>query len=444
MRRALLPAVLAALLLAPAASAWTWPATGSVLQPFLFDPAHPYAAGQHRGIDVGAAAGSTVLAPASGTVTFAGSVPSSGKSVTVETPDGYSVTLTHLGSINVGKGSAVVEGAPVGTVGPSGDAELAEPYVHLGVRLTAQEQGYLDPLSLLPPRAAAPPSDPAPAPGPTPAPASTPAQAVVPVATATLDPAPAPAPASSPASGAATAAPVEVDASPAPPARVVAPRRATVASVPAPTARLEVAPAGKSELHSAARPVVATSAPQRPAARSAAASPRAAAVATTPERVGARSRGSRSAAELPVRLLDPSSHRAAVHDHPAAHEPERPSLLQPRPSAVRATRPTPAAPTSAPSRSFPAVSPVGFLLALPFVLAVAALTAGRRRGVPIIASDALLRDHADLLRQRQTAHRARVHDDRGRHSRAAPSAARRRDLLSHRRRRARDEGLAGR
>ena len=216
MRRALLPAVLAALLLAPAASAWTWPATGSVLQPFLFDPAHPYAAGQHRGIDVGAAAGSTVLAPASGTVTFAGSVPSSGKSVTVETPDGYSVTLTHLGSITVGKGSAVVEGAPVGTVGPSGDAELAEPYVHLGVRLTAQEQGYLDPLSLLPPRAAAPPSDPAPAPGPAPAPASTPAPAVVPVATATLDPAPAPVPASGPASGAAPAAPVEVDASPAP------------------------------------------------------------------------------------------------------------------------------------------------------------------------------------------------------------------------------------
>ena len=260
MRRALLPAVLAALLLAPAASAWTWPATGSVLQPFLFDPAHPYAAGQHRGIDVGAAAGSTVLAPASGTVAFAGSVPSSGKSVTIETPDGYSVTLTHLGSITVGKGSAVVEGAPVGTIGPSGDAELAEPYVHLGVRLTAQEQGYLDPLSLLPPRAAAPPSDPAPAPGPAPAPASTPAPAVVPVATATLAPAPAPVPASSPASGAAPAAPVEVDASPAPAAGVVAPRRATVASVPAPTARLEVAPAGKPELHSAARPVVATSA----------------------------------------------------------------------------------------------------------------------------------------------------------------------------------------
>ncbi len=43
MLRALLPAILAALFVAPAAGAWTWPADGPVLQPFVFDPAHPYA-----------------------------------------------------------------------------------------------------------------------------------------------------------------------------------------------------------------------------------------------------------------------------------------------------------------------------------------------------------------------------------------------------------------
>jgi len=37
MRRQLLAAVLAALLFAPAGEAWTWPAAGSVLQPFLFE-----------------------------------------------------------------------------------------------------------------------------------------------------------------------------------------------------------------------------------------------------------------------------------------------------------------------------------------------------------------------------------------------------------------------
>ena len=79
---------------------------GPVLQPFAYDEAHPYAAGQHRGIDIGAAgAGETVVAPAAGTVSFAGTVPTSGKSVTIETADGYSVTLTHLGSIRVANGA---------------------------------------------------------------------------------------------------------------------------------------------------------------------------------------------------------------------------------------------------------------------------------------------------------------------------------------------------
>ena len=86
MRRALLAAVVAALSLAPAAGAWTWPVDGPVLQPFLFDPAHPYAAGQHRGIDVGAAPAPSSRAPAAGTVTFAGTVPASGTSLTIATP----------------------------------------------------------------------------------------------------------------------------------------------------------------------------------------------------------------------------------------------------------------------------------------------------------------------------------------------------------------------
>jgi hypothetical protein len=39
---------------APAAYAWSWPVQGPVLQPFAYDEAHPYAAGQHRGVDIGA------------------------------------------------------------------------------------------------------------------------------------------------------------------------------------------------------------------------------------------------------------------------------------------------------------------------------------------------------------------------------------------------------
>jgi pyruvate/2-oxoglutarate dehydrogenase complex dihydrolipoamide acyltransferase (E2) component len=137
---------------APAAYAWSWPVQGPVVQPFAYDESHPYASGQHRGVDIGAdAAGETVVAPAAGTVSFAGSVPTNGKSVTIETADGYSVTLTHLGSIVVAEGATVAEQQAVGTVGPSGTPEVDGPYVHLGIRLTADPNGYVDPLSLLPP-----------------------------------------------------------------------------------------------------------------------------------------------------------------------------------------------------------------------------------------------------------------------------------------------------
>jgi hypothetical protein len=154
----------------PAAYAWSRPVQGPVLHPFVYDEAHPYAAGQHRGIDLGAdAAGQKVVAPAGGTVSFAGTVPTNGKSVTIETADGYSVTLTHLGSIGVVKGAAVAEQDAIGTVGPSGTPEVDGPYVHLGIRATADPNGYVDPLTLLPapsPTDAAPsdatPSDAAP------------------------------------------------------------------------------------------------------------------------------------------------------------------------------------------------------------------------------------------------------------------------------------------
>jgi peptidase M23-like protein len=149
-RRIVLP-VLAFLVWTPVAHAWSWPVQGPVVQPFAYDEAHPYAAGQHRGIDIGAdAAGETVVAPSDGTVSFAGTVPTSGKSVTIETADGYSVTLTHLGSIVVAEGDAVAEGDVVGAIGPSGTAETDVPYVHLGIRVASDPNGYLDPLSLLP------------------------------------------------------------------------------------------------------------------------------------------------------------------------------------------------------------------------------------------------------------------------------------------------------
>ncbi len=109
MRRVVIVVLAAALVVVPPAGAWTWPAKGPVLQKFVLGD-DPYAAGQHRGIDIGAPAGAAVAAPASGTVTFAGTVPISGRTVTIQTADGYSVTLTHLGSTSARHGLTIGEG----------------------------------------------------------------------------------------------------------------------------------------------------------------------------------------------------------------------------------------------------------------------------------------------------------------------------------------------
>ena len=151
--RVRLAALSALLVLAvpPAASAWSWPVDGPVLRPFSFG-SDPYAAGQHRGIDIGAPSGTPVRAAAGGVVSFAGTVPNGGKTVTIQTSTGYAVTLVHLGSIRVLRGTTVEEGATVGTVGPSGVPDIPEPYVYLGIRVASDDQGYVDPLLFLPPR----------------------------------------------------------------------------------------------------------------------------------------------------------------------------------------------------------------------------------------------------------------------------------------------------
>src|SRR5512134_1322113 len=103
-------------LAAPAAAcAWTWPAAGEVLRGFDYGGG-VYTASGHRGIDIAGAPGSTVRAPASGRVSFAGSLPSNGKTLSIRTADGWAVTLTHLGSITVSVGDGVAEGEPVGTI----------------------------------------------------------------------------------------------------------------------------------------------------------------------------------------------------------------------------------------------------------------------------------------------------------------------------------------
>jgi hypothetical protein len=171
--------VLLALVAPASAAAWSWPADGPVLGGFDFGGPEYHEHG-HRGIDVGGDAGAAVRAPAAGQVSFAGWLPRNGRTVTIRTPDGYAVTLLHLGTIMVSAGDGVAETEPVGTIGPSGDVEVDVPYVHLGIRRADDPKGYVDPLTLLPPRPSLPPAEPVPAAPPTAlSPAPAPAKAPV-------------------------------------------------------------------------------------------------------------------------------------------------------------------------------------------------------------------------------------------------------------------------
>ncbi|HSC50640.1 MAG TPA: M23 family metallopeptidase [Gaiellaceae bacterium] len=384
-------AVAVAALVAPAvAGAWTWPVAGPVLRGFLFSEEDPLAPGQHRGIDIQGVTGDSVLAPASGTVTFVGRVAANGLTVTIETSDGYTVTLLHLGSSLVAAGAAVDEGQPVATVGSSGVPEYAVPYLQLGVRLTSDPEGYRDPQGFLPPPASpdvppqlAPEGDPRPTPALPPSPATPP-------------------PAAAPA--------------PSPNDRAV-PQR-TSAPVGSTSARPDVQPSSGTIVRRGAQAGVE-------AGRSSAVAP----IAPSSSALATSGVFGRHPVEPIVppapASLPPSSRRVA----PQAYAAPRPAVApQPlatwvRPSDLFAASAGHASAAADHGSKLPPVAVVALLLAVALAFALCAREFVRR-AARIIGGDALLPDNADLLRELEPAHRARVHDDRRGRSRPAPQAAR--------------------
>lgn len=157
-------ALLALLVAPPAAyaSGWAWPVRGEVARPFRLGP-DPFAAGQHRGLDIVAPAGTPVRSACAGRVRFAGAAGAAGRTVSVECGP-FIATYLHLASIATRAHAAVARGERVGTVGATGRPGLATPHLHFGVRRTARRFGYLDPLALLPgaPARRLPPLGPAP------------------------------------------------------------------------------------------------------------------------------------------------------------------------------------------------------------------------------------------------------------------------------------------
>ena len=130
----------------------------------------PYAAGQHRGIDIAGALGAPVVAAAAGEVRFAGVAGSSGLTVSVRTDDGFDTSYLHLGAAHVRAGERVSAGQRLGAVGTSGVRSAAAPHLHFGVREAGSRHAYRDPLAFLPPPSAPAPAPKAPATAPLPEP----------------------------------------------------------------------------------------------------------------------------------------------------------------------------------------------------------------------------------------------------------------------------------
>jgi hypothetical protein len=402
MRRLAVLAFSIALIWAPGAGAWTWPADGVVLQPFSLG-SNPYAGGQHRGVDIAASDGSAILAPAGGTVAFAGTVPGGGKTVTIHTADGYSVTLVHLGSIGVPKGAVVAEGSAVGGVGPSGTPEFDQPYVHLGVRVASDAQGYVDPLGLLPPRPAARPAD---------SQAATAAQPVAEISPVTPSASSAPAgdapgvaePPAAAADAATTADPASTATS--------EPSGGTVAEAPAPAAGAGSSeqPAGEQGVASgqaAASPVAEASSEQSATAPAEApsaqptntpADERPSVVPAEPPANGPAASSS-PVADTPVVTPAPSTlaptAEASTHLAPATETTPAPAAggqpaQTPEPVASPASQPAAAAPLQAGSTTVPAAPPVA-TTAPPNVqvppTTVTATVPAQPSGPPVVAFD---------------------------------------------------------
>ena len=348
---------------------------GPVLQSFLFDELTPKAPGQHRGISIGAAAGTPVLAPVDATITFAGTVAAGGKTLSLLTAQGLSVTLLHLGSFRVGAGrDRGPKGQQVGTVVPSGSSEITVPFVYLGVRRVEDPQGYLDPLAL---SAAAwlrrRPSGRRRA-------ARTGARAP-------------PAGARHAAAGGGAPGPRRVPRRSPRRARATPVRPGRPPCVGSCLVKASPSPDGWARALSTRPAATRASATARPSARGACSLTPASRHASRGHCSG-RSRGrpgeSGVAAARPG--LQHRSRRRAV-------EPEQWSAARVGWTSWPAT-----------------LGDVALLLLI--------ARRGRGRAARIIGSDALLPDDTDLLREREPAYRARVHDDRGGRARPAPPAAR--------------------
>ena len=108
---------------------------GVRLDPFTHTPA------RHEGVDLGAAAGTPILATAAGVVARVASDRDYGNVVDIDHGNGYLTRYAHAQTISVKRGQRVSRGTPIGTVGSTGRSTA--PHLHYEIRLNNQPQNPL-------------------------------------------------------------------------------------------------------------------------------------------------------------------------------------------------------------------------------------------------------------------------------------------------------------
>ena len=140
------------------------PVVGTISSEFSSARRHPLLniVRPHLGLDITAARGTSVSAPAPGTVTFSGYKLALGNTVEIEHADGVVTRYGHLRLASVKVGDHVTKGTPLGAVGTSG--LTTGPHLHYEVLRNGHQ---VDPLRFHFPQAAmvsaapAPPAQPA-------------------------------------------------------------------------------------------------------------------------------------------------------------------------------------------------------------------------------------------------------------------------------------------
>lgn len=111
---------------------WPCPSSHNVTSPFG-DRNSPTAgaSSNHKGIDIGAGSGSSIVAAASGTVTVSTYSASAGNYVTIDHGNGFHTVYMHASALYVKAGQKVSAGQEIAAVGSTGYS--TGPHLHFGI-----------------------------------------------------------------------------------------------------------------------------------------------------------------------------------------------------------------------------------------------------------------------------------------------------------------------